>query len=192
MKVSPSSGCSLQPSTNHSCKIVILYECIEDAIRAQKTYDRIVRNLGGRLPVHTTSWSFALLARPELNSAILRDTALADVIIVAMNGERELPPRIATWVEVSMNGDPEAHPVLIALHADGIEGDATESPLCASLKQIADRRHVSFMCNADFAPRPTPKRWAEPGRNSGAGFIPAREGPFHSPITSERWFGIND
>lgn len=155
MKATPRPGTSQhresKPATAlRSCNIVTLYEDFPAAIRAHRSFDRVTRALGGNLPVHATSWSFAMLGTPQLKATIARDSASAHAIVVAARGSRELPTHVAKWVENCINHNHGDNTVLVALHEDDLEAGAQPSPLCKSIERIADRTGVSFRCTKDF------------------------------------------
>jgi hypothetical protein len=181
-----------RPHADRSCKLVIFYQEFSDAIRAHQAFDTIVENFGHGREVRATSWSFHLLGRPELNAAVIRDSALADVIVIATDGRREVPERVQQWVEICMDGSPGARPVVVALHDEGLEADGAAAPLCSSLKQIADRRGAAFMCNHDLGIRTDHQTVEEPicvrHAHSGSDF----ERPLYRATETVRWWGMND
>jgi hypothetical protein len=171
---------------------VTFYETFGDAVRAHKAFDKIARDLSHDRQVQATSWSFDVLGRPELNATILRDSARADVIVVATDGRSTLPERIGKWVEVCMNRNSDAKPVVVALHDDGLETEDAVAPLCSSLRKIAARGEAAFMCNADLASSANHEVPAEVplGRREGAnGDL---EPALYPSTENLRWWGMND
>lgn len=164
------------------CKVVTLYEDFPAAIRAHDSFGRLMGRFSGERPVHATSWSFGMLGTQRLKATVARDAAEADVILVSANGDREIPPHVASCIADCISRDPDARPVVIALHDDALKADGAAGPLCKSLKQIADRRHAAFLCGADLkeaaARKPSAARPAMHGAESAA--------------AADRWFGIND
>jgi hypothetical protein len=181
-----------QPAACRFCKIVTFYEDFSDAVRAVQKFDGIVQAFSGERPVHATSWSFDLLAKAHLNSIILDDVKYADVIVVATHGDRELPARIATWVEICIHAIPGTKPVLVALHDEGLEAEGVNAPLCASLHEIANRTDARFMCNRDLAQ--CVKRDVAEKPNGGGHGVPhsAHEPAQYATTESHRWWGLND
>ena len=181
-----------QKETDRTCKIVTFYEDFADAIRAHRMFDCVARNFSGNAPVRATSWSFSLLGNPELNSIIFGDVAFADVIIVAMKGDREVPQRIAMWVENCMQGKPEIKPVVVALHDEESESDATADSFCLSLMRLANRRDATFMSSADLAPRLNRETPGALIRERQESLDSALETARYPASESLRWWGIND
>ncbi len=174
------------------CKIVTFYREFADAIRAYQAFDAIAENYSRDLPVHATSWSFQLLGRPELSAAILRDSAFADVIVVAADGRVKLPDTVEKWIEVCMNGNRDAQPVVVALHDEGLNAHGREDPMCSSLERIAGRRGASFICSHDLALCVNHEPAAEPTRVRRADAGPEREAALYPATETLRWWGMND
>jgi len=174
------------------CKIVTFYEDFADAARAMKKFDSIVRAFGGDLPVHATSWSFELLCKARLNSIILDDVSHADVLIVASNGNRPLPERVASWVEICVHAAPGGKPVIVGLHDEELEPDGVAAPLCSSLDHAAKRTGAAFMCNRDLAERLKPDAASSPIRARRENPDSAVAAAQYPAAEDFRWWGIND
>jgi hypothetical protein len=180
------------PQEHRRFKIVTFYEEFPDAIRAHQAFDTIARKFCGDEPVKASSWSFTLLGRADLNALILADVASADVVVVAASGAREIPRRIATWIEISLDANPDRRPVVLALHEDGLKAEGAGAQLCSGLEKIAGHRNARFMCNADLESHAKARLSREPR-------IPAHTGAGHSTelagcstTESTRRWGIND
>ena len=174
------------------CKIVTFYEDFPDSIRTLQNHENIVRAFANGRDVISTSWSFQMLGQPELNWVILKDASDASVIVVASNGLRKLPERVATWVELLMSVNPYEKPVLVALHDEHLETAGLAAPLCTMLKKIAGRTDGTFLCNRDLA---------ESSRQCANGHVESESRkPVHSSREAERYgmtdyvrrWGIND
>ncbi len=130
--------------------IVTFYEDFASAARACKAFDSLARNFCNDLPdlsSHATLWSFGMLGMSGLTTAIFQLSASADVLVVSANGDKDLPPHIAKWVERCISREPNAKPVLVALVDDELEANGSAAPLLLSLLQIANRRQARFLCN---------------------------------------------
>ena len=183
---------SKSPRANHTLKVVFFYEDFDAAIHCRKAFDSIADKFCKGRPIDASSWSFSMLGSAEFNAAILIDASAAEVIVVASRGDRELPERVATWIEMCVNGCGKPAPVLIALHADGLEPDGEAAPLCSSLESIASRQGAVAMCGGDL------QRPLEDARTADA--LPCRAArtvgvlePGTFPATgAHRWWGINE
>jgi len=180
------------PQAERTCNIVTFYEDFAGATRAHHAFDCIARRFAGGRPVHATSWSFGMLANPEFNVAVVLDAAAADVMVIAAKGDRELPARIATWVEMCVRTGENPEPVVVALHDDGLESDGGAAPLCSVLEKIASRQGATFICNHNLKDEMDCELPIEPNFDESrspvriAGRVPEPTPEIH------RWWGIND
>ncbi len=180
------------PCSGTPCRIVFFYEDFDAAIRCRKAFDSIANSLCCGRAVMASSWSFSMLGSSEFNAAILMETSGADVMVVSARGDRELPARVATWIEMCVNGCGDTRPVLLALHAEGMEPDGEAAPLCTSVECIASRQGTPVMCSRDLwlaHADAVPVR-ALP-RSSGAGGGVLEPGTYPTAGV-QRWWGIND
>lgn len=175
-----------------SFKVVFFYEDFDSAIHCRKAFDSIAHSFGRGRPVIANSWSFSMLGSSEFNAAILMDASTAEAIVIAARGDRELPTRVVTWIEMCVNGCRKPAPLLIALHAEELEPEVEAAPLCSSLECIASRQGVTAMCGRDLQ-KPTggvhpvatfPRHSARAGGVLDPAIYPASGTP-------RRW-GIND
>lgn len=197
MKPSPDPAQNARTEPKARCaepsfKVVFFYEDFDAAVRCRKAFDSIARKFGRGRPVEASSWSFSMMGSEDFNAAILLDSSAADVIVVAAHGDRELPPRIATWLEICVSGRGKPAPLLFALHAEGLEADGEAAPLFASLECIASRQGARAMSVDDLqqqAEHSLPIAML-PRRTAGAGGM---LDPGTYPTTgAHRWWGINE
>jgi len=149
--VRPGESARLQPQADGVFRIVTFYKSISDAVRVVKNFDSINHTFADGRPVEAALWSFDLLRKPEMSADILAHVAEAEVLVVAAQGEHELPERIASWVVMSMAAHPVKTPVLVVLHDEELEADGMTAPLCESLRRIAGLTDAAFLCNSDLA-----------------------------------------
>ena len=176
----------------HTFKVVFFYEDFDAAIECRKAFDSIARRFTKGRPIDSSSWSFSMLGSSEFNAAILMDASAAEVIVIAARGDRELPARVATWIEMCVNGCGKPAPVLIALHAHGQERAGEALPLCSSLESIASRQGAVAMYGGDLDQPPEEARPA-----AGLPWRAARSAGVLEPGTfpatgAHRWWGINE
>jgi hypothetical protein len=181
----------LPPHNARACKIVTFYEDFASAMRAYRVFEWLARNFSGDLPVKATSWSFSMLGMSRLTSTVLRDSASADVLVVSANGDKDLPPHVAAWIEDCISRERNAGPVLVALLDDEFEEDGSTAILCSSLERIANREGARFLRNRDLKERMHCDLSVEPARNGSGNPVRARDTAPYSIVTTHRW-GIND
>src|SRR5205814_61220 len=111
--------------------------------------------------------------------------------IVSANGDKDLPPHAAAWVEDCISRDRDAEPVLVALLDDAFEEDGSAAILCSSLQKIANRQGARFLHNKDLKERLHCDFSPEPSRHGSGNPVRARDAEPYSIVTAYRW-GIND
>lgn len=173
-------------------KVVIFYESFSDAARVDENFDRIAGILPWKRPVVVQSWNFCMLDQPALNGALLKATEHADAVVVAANGERDLPASVTDWVEACVNGNPAAKAVLVGLHDDGLEPDASDGRFCSSLRKIAERKRATFICTTDLRGCKEDAPQTNPGPRLQISRAPGAKAPMSSHMEVHRWWGINE
>ena len=124
-------------------RVVIAYEDLRTARQARQTYDFLVANLTHEWRVTSQMWNFGLLRIPELRALAAEDAMQADVIIVACNGDGELPADVRTWIEMALGSRTDAVALVALLNCP--PGQAERAPgIQAHLERIAQRAHMEF------------------------------------------------
>lgn len=183
---------SKAPRADRACKIVFFYEDFDAVIHARKAFPFIVRTLSPVQAVDASAWSFTMLGTSEFNASAILDASYADVLVVAAKGDSELPACIFTWLEMAMAMRGDAEAVLVALHDERLEFDGAAAPLCSSLRGIADRLGVGFVCSRDLnadADQEPPLQ-APHDRRGASILVP--EATIQPTADLQRWWGIND
>lgn len=98
-----------QSLTSHSLQIAgtsvsalsvaIIYEDFEAGKHAKRTYDYLVDALGAETQFTNTMWKFDVLVIPKLREIAAKDAAMADIVIIACHGGRQLPAQIQMWAD---------------------------------------------------------------------------------------------
>jgi hypothetical protein len=96
--------------------VVIAYEDYEADTRARHMMDRLALQLGTEFRILTDDWKFEMIDDRRLRSHAVQAAAGADMIILAISGDGELPAHIKDWFE-QWTLCPRAEPVaLVVLH----------------------------------------------------------------------------
>ncbi len=178
--------------SRETCKIVVFWENFDGAIHARVAFDSIVQRLSGGRPVQASSWSFSMLESPEFNAAVLMDAACADVIVVAARGDRGIPERITSWLEVCAMREGGRRPVIVALHEEGLESGDGAAPLCSVLQRIATRQGAGFACSNDLKGGEIRKLGERQPLRQTTRSIQIQEPASILDAGNHRWCGIND
>ncbi len=99
---------------NQPVRVTILYENLAAGKQAKRTYNYLVESLQGICEFTSQLWKFNLVEDPSLRSLIAQDAADADIVIVASQGENELPQAVREWFDLWLQAND--HPIgLVAL-----------------------------------------------------------------------------
>lgn len=140
---SPATGSS--PAFN----VVIAYEDFETGKQAKNTYDYLVEHLGDECAFANEMWKFDILSVPKLREMAAKDAAAADIIIISMHGENDLPQDVKAWIELwlAQKGNAIA---LVGLF--GNVKDTSENPTFVYLSEVARRGQMEFFCQPGVWP----------------------------------------
>jgi len=133
--------------------VLVAYDNLCSGINAKELCDRLTRHLRATCALQSSFWSFSALQLPDLTRAAADETAQADLLIIAANGEQALSPCIQSWIRRwarRMHSDCS----MLAAQLHGIlKMDQELSPAYGCLKQIADDSGVNFLSQVIEPPR---------------------------------------
>jgi hypothetical protein len=130
-------------STPTPFNVLIMYEDFGTGKRAKEGIDYVVEELGNEFDFRHSMWRLDILQDPKLN--ILADPALAeaDLLIISLRGEAQIPAKIRvlidTWLAERTNRDG----ALVALFE--AKGSATRSSVYACLANLARHHGLEFL-----------------------------------------------
>ena len=133
--------------------VVVIHDGFFAGIRAMEALEWLRFTLCPDLQVYPISWSFDKLARSDIRATACRAAAAADLLIISAADESALPDHIKQWLDSIPAQQRQTRPLVVALHAEDIESNAPQGPLCAHLKEVAASWQTDFMCNEDFDQR---------------------------------------
>jgi hypothetical protein len=130
-----------------SIKVIIVYDHLETAKRAEAIYERLAWSLhGSGFEFEQRLWRFDVLEDEGFCAEAARDAADADIVIVATNDDTKLPKGVQNWLETSL----EHHAGAAALVA--LLRHAT-TPLTPYLKDVARRGGMDFFAQTEDEPQ---------------------------------------
>jgi hypothetical protein len=107
------------PTTNLEKKpvysMVIIYENAMTGIRAKHFSANLMHELGEKMLWTADLWNFKQLDLPDVRRAATEAAAIADVVILALDGHTQLPDGFRAWMEEWGGRLFEESPILIAL-----------------------------------------------------------------------------
>src|SRR5207302_11130541 len=96
-------------------KVVVAYEDFFTGEQAKATIDRLLQQFEWRHNIALTLWHFDVLKEPALNEIAIRDAAQADMVVVAVDANSELPAEVTNWLEQWTPWKTKGEGVLVAL-----------------------------------------------------------------------------
>lgn len=126
--------------------VVLAYDEYAGGIRAKEFFDALVLDHGESFQFICHLWKFEVLREPRLFDAAARDAFEADMIVLALSENQELPAEVRRWIEHWLPSKQTASGALVALLGDqpGQAGGATS--VGATLRQLAERANAQFFC----------------------------------------------
>ena len=129
------------------------YEALGIAVRPYELSERLAGVLNSRCETDCDLWTFELLRQPRLRDWAATEAAGANMIIIAARGDKELPDHVKAWIESWLPKRREGLGILVGILGEDAEPSG-ETRLCACLRQMAEKGHMRFFCQAD--------RWSQP------------------------------
>jgi hypothetical protein len=139
------SGFSIDES-QPSIKVIIVYDHLDTAKRAEAIYERLAGSLhGSGFEFEQRLWRFDVLEDEGFCAEAALDAADADIVIVATNDDTELPKGVQNWLETSLKHHAGAA-ALVALLRNA------STPLAPYLKDVARRGGMDFFAQTEDEP----------------------------------------
>jgi hypothetical protein len=124
--------------------MVIIYENAVTGIRAKQFSENLMHELGEAIPWTRDMWDLKMLDLADVRRAATEAAAIADVVILGLDGRTDLPDSFKAWVE-EWGGRLHGHPILIALFNSA---DARHLALASTrsfLGTIAETCELTFL-----------------------------------------------
>ena len=132
---------SLAPNLDSSVKVVIAYDNLDVAKRAEAVYDRLARRLRQTFEFQQRLWRFDVLEEDSLRAQAVRDAADADIVIVAMKDGSEVPEAVRRWLESLLRRNSGATALVALLDRPG-------APVQPYLEDVARRGGMDFFAQS--------------------------------------------
>lgn len=121
----------------------MLYEDFESGKAAKRTCDQLTSNLLDYCTARTQMWKLEVLTIPKLRELSLQDALQADVLVVSLRGDKELPAHVLVWLEQWLS-EPRRAMALLALFSPECQHHWRSAQLRGFFKSIAARAGVEF------------------------------------------------
>lgn len=106
---------------------------------------RQMAHLIGTENVHVTSWQISDLIQSELIADTVWSAARADIIIVAVSAQEEVPAELCAWIDAWLPRRVQRSGSLVVLTVQPAETKNQMSPIKKYLLEIAQKGHLDFI-----------------------------------------------
>jgi len=138
---------AFSPEADLSVKVVIAYDNLDVAKRAEAVYDRLTERLDETFEFQQRLWRFDVLEEESLRAQAVRDAVDADIVIVAMKDDSEVPEAVRRWLESLLGRNSGATALVALLDRPG----ASAQPY---LEDVARRGGMDFFAQSGKAGAP--------------------------------------
>ncbi len=130
--------------------VVIMYEDFGTGTRAKKALDYVAEEMGNDLEFRYSLWRLDVLQDPKLD--VLTAPALdeANLVIISLRGERQLPAKIRAIVDERLAQTANTECALVAVFES--TPSSTRSSVYACLANLARHHHLDFFQQAVSEP----------------------------------------
>jgi hypothetical protein len=122
--------------------VVIMYEDFGTGMRAKKGLDYVAEELGNNLEFRHSMWRLDILQDPKLNVLAAPALAEADLLIISLRGEGQLPAKIRALIAERLAQTVNHECALVALFEGA--ATATRSSVYACLANLARQHGLDF------------------------------------------------
>ena len=134
------------PRVSDHLEVVIVYEDVGCAKRAEETLEQVLHNAGGQIDARKTMWRLDVLRSAPLCRMAGQDARRADMIIISAHGDSEVLPEMRSWL--NNWGKSKAPCALVALIDHDPESFVAPEVLLNFLENVAREKGVDFFSQA--------------------------------------------
>jgi hypothetical protein len=132
-----------EPDQQSPFTVLVAYEDLDTGKQAKRTCDILEQRLGLDFKLSTQMWKFDVLNIPKLREMATNDAISADLLMLSMHGEHDLPDAVKDWIDAWLAQGARAI-ALVALLQSERENPQPARPY---LREVARRGGLEF-----FAP----------------------------------------
>ncbi len=123
---------------------VIAYEDLATGKRAKEICNYFSNHLDGDCEVKYDIWRFDVLADPRLKKIAVLDAVSADIIVIALRGDRDLSIDVKTWIGLWLQQKNRPSDILLALFGHEHEKSSMMASNLRYLRNVAARGNMKF------------------------------------------------
>jgi hypothetical protein len=138
-------------------EMFIAYDGCAAISRARDLQFELARRCRGEVKIHASSWNFSLLAHPRLREQAAAESTNADMAVIAVRGNDDLPAYLQVWLKHWISAKAGTSAALVALLDPRASSDGEQNIIGRCLRRMAESAGIDFFCNLDSARIPTPE-----------------------------------
>ena len=142
--VEPSSEAGFDLDGGPKFNVTIIYEDSAAGRRAKHFYDKVIWELLSECDFNLELWSFQVLGIRQIGKSAARAAAQADLVILSMHGNTELPTQARNWIERWSRLVVDNKPALVVLLDQTQAKSAKVDSTLRYLGNVAHRNGISF------------------------------------------------
>ncbi len=142
------------PEKAPTFNVVVAYDAPRTARRALDLVAGVTRDMGEEVSIHRNLWRFDVLSFPSERQTAVNDAARADLVVVAANGDEELPASVKVWLEAWTARRGAGESALVALLESYRPAREHSSPARSVLEAAARKAGQEFFVHEFRAPSP--------------------------------------
>ena len=150
--ISQSTAGFLSLERKQAINVAIVYEDYATGLRAKRLYDTLCRQLEPECEVNQSMWKFEVLSIPHLGAVAAEEAAEADLILISLRGDRDLPHGVKDWMETWAGEKAGQSSALVALFGEIEENESQIDTIQTQLRQVARRSEMSFFAEPAGSP----------------------------------------
>jgi hypothetical protein len=142
---------SLPAESKETWRVAVLYEDTDNRQRAMQVGDHLMRQFWSEIEFDFNRWRFSFLEDPVLARQAGRHLADADVVILALRREGELPPGWKHWLEEHLEARGVREGAFIVLFDSEDSSSPFGCPKERYLRSLAQRSGMDYLTEAPAA-----------------------------------------
>lgn len=127
--------------------VMIVYDRASAGVQAVKMVDRLIKRLEWSVEFQPELWRFDMIEHPSLRETATTDASRAQMLVVAVDGSRDLPAGITEWLQSCQTKSDSMNAALVALLHPRECGKERVAPVCQFLRTVAESSGRAFFCS---------------------------------------------
>ena len=153
------------PEAGFGPRVLLAYEDLEMGFKGMDVFASIARAAGVESEVQVSPWPLDALDCPRWRQSATVHAEKADIVMLALHCDRDLPVSVTTWVDQWIQCREYCHGALVAI----VDSAHTRSELSSRLQAAAEKAGMAFFYGGasqrlvDTSPDPRVLAMCNPG-----------------------------